>query len=332
MTDPAGILKSIAKGVGIIPGESQQKQPELFSHYVISLQSLWLGLKKTDAEIKADPILTRIAGLMTACEKPVADWEENWRNAWQAEQLMSGCLDGTELIAEAEKKLFDADRIKMPSAAYFAEKWKSASAIGDAAAKAKMQSALYGDVLDDLHWHYGKRSLDRKIRTQLAGTVRRLAFYLIFFAILPFVPLPGGGSLGGWLFAAAADAPRSHLYGLYTAATFGLLGALFSRLIYMQTNYAKLEYDDLVNIFQNRAISIRLLVGMIGAIIVFYAILGNFLSGDLFPRLADLKLEPLKAPDPHFAKLVIWCFLGGFSERLVPDFLARTEASASKTS
>lgn len=332
MTNAANYLKTIGRSFGFYSDETEQKHPELFSQYMIGLESLWLGLGKTKAEIDANPSLTRISTLLAECKATKPDWDENWRKAWQAEQLMTGYLPAAEMVVEAERRLFEAEKLKMVSSTHFSEKWKATAAIQDENSRLPVQRALYADILDDLHWLYGKRSLDRKIRTQMAGMIHKLATFLIFFAVLPFIPLYGGDSVGSWLFTANSGSLRAHFYGLYTAASFGLLGALFSRLIYMQSNYARLEYDDLLNIFQSKALAIRMLVGLIGAIIVFYAILGNLLSGDLFPDLSDLKLEAMKAPDSSFAKLVIWCFLGGFSERLVPDFLSRTESAASKTS
>lgn len=330
MTSAGNVLRTLAQKVKSIAEDTQQKQPELFGQYLIGLEALWLGLKKSDAEIAADPVLIRIKGLMTASLEQNDDWDSKWRSAWQAEQLMAAYLNSADLVVEAERRLFDAERLKMHSASHFAEKWKEAKADTNEPTRTPVQRALYADILGDLHWLYGKRSLDRKMRSRLSATVRKVAIWLLLFAVLPFLPWFGGKNIGSFLFESAQETVRAHLFGLYTAISFGILGALFSRLIYFQSNYTALEYDELVNMFQSRALSIRLLVGTIGAIIVFYAILGNFLSGDLFPKLAELKFEPARAPDGNFAKLVIWCFLGGFSERLVPDFLTRTEAAASK--
>jgi hypothetical protein len=332
MTNAGNFLRTIGRGLGIGVDTPEQKHPELFSQYMISLEGLWLGLGKTQAEVDLNPTLKRISNLLEACKVTKDDWDENWRNAWQAEQLMSGFLEQEVLVPEAEKRLFEAEKLKLSTAAHFTTKWQKAGEEADPVKKVAIMRPLYRSLLGDLHWRYSKQSLDRKIRSQMAGMVHKLATILIFLAVLPFIPLYGGDSVGTWLFTASSGSMRAHFYGLYTAATFGLLGALFSRLIYMQSNFARLEYEDLINTFQSKALAVRMLVGMIGALIVFYAILGNLLSGDLFPDLSDLKLEAVRAPDSNFAKLVIWTFLGGFSERLVPDFLSRTEASASKTS
>ena len=328
MTGPAELVKSFARKVGMINDVTENKHPELFSQYVISLEAMWLGIGKSADDIGKDATLKQIQVLMAACKDQQADWNNNWRHAWQAEQLMCNYLTEPKLVVEAERNMIEADKLELKSAPHLAAKWKEAMA-SDPAKRADMLRPLASMLLRDIHWRYSKMGLDREIRGQMARTATRVSMLLFFFAILPHIPM-FGSTFGAWFFTSDADAPRSHFYGLYTAATFGLLGALFSRLIFLQANYAKLEYEDLVNIFQKRALAIRLLLGMIGAIIVFYAILGNLLSGDLFPNLADLKFEPNVKPGKDFAKLVIWCFLGGFSERLVPDFLTRTEAAAAK--
>jgi hypothetical protein len=335
MANSTNYLRTIAKNIGIISGEPElsnlgQRNPGHFSQDMIRLESMWRSLKKTEDEIAADPILERVKSLMAACAAVPPDWNSNWNNACLAEQLIAGYLDGPDLTVEAERQLFKADKSKIALSAHFAEQWQKTLEVQDAPTRTKTQRAVYAKLLNERQWQDRTKRFKQTLRAEMSRKARILAVTLFFFAILPFVPWFGGGTIGGIVFTTGGGASRSHIFGLYTACSFGLLGALFSRLSAFQSSNATLDYDDLINLFQKDAFYIRLLLGMIGSMIVFYAIFGKFLDGDLFPDVETLVFDPAVKPDGNFAKLVIWCFLGGFSERLVPGFLTRTESNALK--
>lgn len=78
-----------------------------------------------------------------------------------------------------------------------------------------------------------------------------------------------------------------------------------------------------------------ILVGMIGAIFFHACLAANLVSGDLFPHFAPdtsnasgiqriLDCPPDGAA--NYAKSLVWAFVSGFSERLVPDQLNHLEA------
>ena len=309
---------------------TQQSQPELFMIYTIGLRRTWLGLRATLSDTPEK--IEFVDLLFKKIEDAHENWDSLWRHAWEIEQFFAGYISEPELVVEAERRLFEADKIGMPSTVHFKQKWNDSLTIQDAKQRLAIQRSVYVNILDDLHWNYGKRNLDRQVKSSITVSIGRVAILLILVAILPFVPWFNGQTLGSFIFSTNVQSGQSHFYGIYLASTFGLLGALFSRLLYLQSHYKDLDYDELVTSFRVRVLIIRLIVGMIGSLVIFYAILGNLLSGDLFPKLVDLTFDPMAKPEPNLAKLIIWAFLGGFSERLVPDFLARTEANSAKPS
>jgi hypothetical protein len=139
-------------------------------------------------------------------------------------------------------------------------------------------------------------------------------------------------------------------------AAFGMLGAYFSRAIAFQASIASITFDNVMQMYVDRVLRVRLLYGTIGAIIFYFIIRGGLVGGEVFPKLSELGIgeqtvwklgadgaiarngdgKPVPAgltviaPTADMAKLLVWSFLAGFSERLVPDALTRTEAEGSQ--
>lgn len=83
-----------------------------------------------------------------------------------------------------------------------------------------------------------------------------------------------------------------------------------------------------MNLYQWRMLFLRILYGMIGAIVFYYFIRSGLLGGTAFPVLTrapptDGVTGSIPAPSQDIAKLIVWSFLAGFSERLVSDALNR---------
>jgi hypothetical protein len=117
----------------------------------------------------------------------------------------------------------------------------------------------------------------------------------------------------------------------------------FSRLTYIQTHWNVISLDELKDAREYSSILLRGIVGMSGAVIVYFFLQSGILGGGLFPdfRKMDLFRVPdpstkdailsLIFPNPQLALLVVWSFLAGFSERLVPSILQSTEVSLSES-
>ena len=134
---------------------------------------------------------------------------------------------------------------------------------------------------------------------------------------------------------------------LVAVAFAGALGALFSALLRMYTlkDLPRALLHPGLRGLRNRYLiayaSVPPLVGFLGASVVYLAVLGGIIDGDLFPNF-QCKLDapdacntfigffaygPAQASD--YAKALVLGFASGFSERLVHDVLKGVENAGS---
>lgn len=123
--------------------------------------------------------------------------------------------------------------------------------------------------------------------------------------------------------------------GLIVALASGLFGATFSMLLQTQRRTSEAGLEDLSSASAWRTLMVRASVGLGGASILYFFFRSGLLEGSLWPDLSELGYDALNGsalgivPNKHWCLLIIWCFLGGFSETLVPNLLTRTEQKAS---
>jgi hypothetical protein len=123
--------------------------------------------------------------------------------------------------------------------------------------------------------------------------------------------------------------------GLFIAMSAGLLGANFSMLIQSQRRCAEGSLEELIAASSWYTLLVRGCVGLGGAVIIYFFFESGLLEGNLWPDLNDLGFREISGttakyvPNQNVCLLVIWCFLAGFSETLVPAVLEKTEKSAS---
>jgi hypothetical protein len=199
------------------------------------------------------------------------------------------------------------------------------------------------EVIEETQWHLKKKFTSRSIqktvtyRVILATIGSFLLFIAPYLVIIAKMILEGDGfTVERWV-----GLP------LWTALTAGLFGAFFSRLLYIQAKANVLSLDELKDAREFSSIILRGIVGMTGAAVVYFFLHAKLVSGELFPDFQAVGLQqsgPTSAdaatslamrlifPNAQLALVVVWSFLAGFSERLVPSILKSTETTLGQVS
>jgi hypothetical protein len=261
----------------------------------------------------------------------IVDAPENWRN-WEIpneiETLLVQMKTGQDLEVALDSAFLTAEKIGVPSFAVLKQRLTKAD-------NDSSRQALLAKLLRDSHNRYAERRSERAERREVAwrlallGGVVALVFVGLFLAL--------GAD---FIFASPLSIGLGHFalqkYNLVVCIFFGFLGAFLSRLMAFHSTSGKLSYDDLESGYAWHFLLVRLLVGAFSALVLYLVIAAGILGGELFPNPVPgggfgqlwVWYESLgySGPSANFAKLIVWCFIAGFSERFLPDSLSALEA------
>ncbi len=268
-----------------------------------------------------------------------------WDEVYRLERLIALLFNGAELRQEIARRLAELADEKVPEAERLRLEYTAlAGSSRDGDAPVVPDGVLRSFLLraiEALQWTAKRRYLAQPLRQQ--ATKKILVCVLVTFILLvaPYVML----SLDYEATLHSADKMVSPMWshlGLFTALMAGCLGAFFSRLMMLQRNWPNMALEELCSNTEWSYALLRAGVGMCGALILYYFFHSGLIDGSLFPHIDKLSVRLLPteggtvqmaftAPSKDLALLTVWCFLGGFSEVLVPGLLAKTEGQLAET-
>lgn len=333
-----------------------------------------------ETAVANDPISGRIAELFKECDDQANATDDGniwrrWERAYDIERLLVYVRPRSQLAIETDRRVDEVKRVGLPTAdkyraqldavnlrvttATAAQNLGANALAATDADRARLQAAadqakkhaddenlnadrdrraILSAVLDDLQWQYQKNNLVRSALWDSASNLLTFGYVTSFFVAFPFICFV----LERWshihVFSDLLD--KFPNYGLYTAMSFGLLGAFFSRLTSLKFTTVGLTLEDAQNRYSYSSLLIRGAVGMAGAVLFYFLMRSGVIAG-LSPNFENFAFEPLPdtwtvlkqadvlLPSKDWSLLVLYSFVAGFSEQLVPDTLSKVEAQVS---
>jgi hypothetical protein len=171
-------------------------------------------------------------------------------------------------------------------------------------------------VLAELHRHRTLQRAENDARkTNLTKALWGFATPLLLSVGAAGVLILLHGICAGSLEPSSLVGTRSE-WLLPVAAFFGSVGGLVS----VMQRIKRSESTDVksLEILPSWPMALAPIMGAVGGLLVCLLFRSELLKGSLFPDLSSIQPD-LK--DPDFFKLMVWAFVAGFSEKLVPDTL-----------
>ena len=126
--------------------------------------------------------------------------------------------------------------------------------------------------------------------------------------------------------------------GWIYAFASGLFGATFFMLVEFQSRLATSGTTELRDMWTGWMILLRCAVGIGGATILYFLFQTDLLGEGLWPNIKEMgfgeNVQPtltkffgtveFRIPDKNTALLIVWSFLAGYSQSLVPGILTTT--------
>ncbi len=269
--------------------------------------------------------VARILGLTDPAAP--APQERNWKAAYKAEQLLAAIRPADSVINELRRTLAGLRQVDPDIAEAYSAEFDRIVA-DPRQPDVPAARALLERALNDWQWRSNQRFLKRA--RGLRYTEWILFFLLVVIGVYTLV-IAATAIWKDWSWSYA---------GLSIALAAGLLGASFSLLTSRSVTLAEVSLEATIANTATPMILVRIGVGGTGALLLYFFFESGLIGGEAFPKLHELGFSPVKlsggggeeyatmgfkVPNSELCKLMVWSFVAGFSEKLVPAMLGRVE-------
>jgi hypothetical protein len=249
--------------------------------------------------------------------------EPTWLDAYEIEQQLVHLMPPATLRAELKARVIEAQAaLKSSKACAYADMVKP-----DLKLSEEEQRGVLARLVNDLQWTYTVNEAKRQFWIRITrlttwffagfGATFVLLFLWVFGGIVS-QPSPQD-PLDLWL------GPK----GLLLVLAAGAWGASFSMLLGLKkVSLEKVSLDQLKVMKTYGVFAARVCIGAGGALVLLFFFVSEFLSGSIFPRLKGLPNDADPKGIAQIVLLVLWCFVAGFSEKLIPGLLSDSERRA----
>jgi len=285
----------------------KRKVNKFLEHKYVSISATYQQILNLDRTSKQNTTIRKQIEELISGDK-------TWTSADQIEQLLVPLLHGDILDATIKNNIFEAEELGANAEKYYKSRLVSSETDN---AKRVLLKQLFQDLQSN--------AIKLRLKQRYINNAWHLASYaFIATFILFFLPyfFP---SLLDYLYHIGEGKGRA--IDIFTAVTSGAMGAAFSMLTGLRRRINKSSLNGLHLLQQKSYVLSKIITGFGAGLIFFYFLQSGLLSGVAFPDFSidtDATSE-LNLDVKSIALIVIWCFLSGFSEKLVPTILSKTE-------
>jgi len=273
---------------------------ELTDQFYVTLRAYVAGVKTTGGK-RAPAAVERVDELLRA------DRPRTWGEAYEIEQLLVHVFDDETLKTELQRRGLEAEGTLRGRAAEFYTKEVTA------ATTAERQRSLLSRLVNDLQWRYTVNEVKRRYSKDITSRTG----WLFATTLLAF---------SAWTAYLVTKPQSSDLHLLILSGLAGAWGAAFSMLWSLKSRLDASELDDLKLMRLWVMLPSRALIGAGAGCILYFFLRAGLLAGGIFPSLTNI--DDVSKPGKDLALIIVWGFIAGFSEKLVPGLLEKTESKA----